>query len=123
MSKRVFGFFTSSLVSVGAEPPVSGWQPNTDIYRTPWGWLVKFDLAGVRPEEVELTLRGNRLSVRGVRRDSCLEECSQCYQMEISYSQFERIVILPMDATRARIEAEHRHGMLLVRIHLEDQRS
>src|SRR5579863_9700859 len=104
MTKRVFGFFTSSLVSVGAGPPVSGWQPNTDIYRTPWGWLVKFDLAGVRPEDVELTLRGNRLAVRGIRRDYALEECCQCYQMEISYSHFERTVVLPMDTARARID-------------------
>ena len=72
------------------------------------------------PEDVELTLRGNRLSVRGIRRDFSLEECCQCYQMEISYSQFERTIELPMDAGPARIDAEHRHGMLLVRIRLED---
>lgn len=119
MTERVFGFFTRSVPAV-AEPPASGWQPNTDIYRTNWGWLVKLDLAGVRPDEVELVLRGNRLTVRGIRRDYALEDCCQCYQMEISYSRFERTIVLPADLARAHIDAEHRHGMLLVRIHLED---
>lgn len=122
MTERVFGFFTRSVPGSGTEPPVSGWQPNTDIYRTPWGWLVKLDLAGVRPDEVELTLRGNRLTVHGIRRDYALEESCQCYQMEISYSRFERTIDLPIDAAPAHIDAEHRHGMLLVRIHLEDSR-
>ena len=121
MTRRVFGFFARSLAAVDEQPPVSGWQPNTDIYRTAHGWLVKFDLAGVRPDEVHLTMYGNRLTLRGIRRDYCLGEACQCYQMEISYSQFERTILLPTDAVHTRIDAEHHHGMLLVRIHVEDE--
>src|SRR4051794_18722675 len=116
MIHHFFGFYQSSLLALETHPAVPGWQPNTDIYRTPKGWLIKFDLAGVRPEEVELTMRGNRLSVRGVRRDWCVEEGCHCQQMEIAYSQFERQVTLPADLASARIVAEHSHGMLLVRI-------
>ena len=49
MTQRVFGFFARSMVAMGGDAPVSGWQPSTDIYRTQQGWLVKLDLAGVRP--------------------------------------------------------------------------
>lgn len=31
------------------------WQPPADIYRLARGWLVKFELAGVRPEDVRRT--------------------------------------------------------------------
>src|SRR5437868_5968239 len=110
MIQHFFGFFQSAVLPLELPPPIPGWQPNTDIYRTPKGWLIKFDLAGVRPEEVELTMRGNRISVRGIRRDWCIEEGCRCHQMEIAYSQFERQVILPANLTAARIVAEHQHG-------------
>src|SRR5436309_9932498 len=95
--RRFFGYMQTSLWTLEMHPPVPGWRPNTDVYRTPQGWLVKFDLAGVRPEEVELSVDGNRLSLRGIRRDWCLEEGCTCQQMEIAYSQFERQVTLPGD--------------------------
>jgi HSP20 family protein len=92
------------------------WRPATDVYRTPDGWLVKFELAGVLPEDIELSVRARALRVRGRRRDCCLEpECRQVH-MEIAYSRFERQVELPGDLQSARVETEFRHGMLLVRI-------
>src|SRR6185369_14956005 len=45
------------------------WQPALDVYRSRTGWLLKFDLAGVRPQDIELTFAGSLLIVRGVRRD------------------------------------------------------
>jgi HSP20 family protein len=97
------------------------WQPAADVYRTPYGWLVKFDLAGVSPEEVELTSQGPRLTVRGRRRDCGQEEGCVCYQMEIAYSAFERTLVLPSQLDRAEINAEFRLGMLLVRIQTESR--
>ena len=34
------------------------WRPATDVYQTPQGWLLKFDLAGVRPEEISVGICG-----------------------------------------------------------------
>ena len=92
------------------------WHPAADVYRGPHGWIVKFELAGVRPEDLELTVQGNRLTLRGIRRDhTALEGC--CYhQMEIAYSPFERSLTLPCDLERADVTSEYRDGMLLVRI-------
>src|SRR5262245_5687253 len=73
------------------------WRPSADVYRTQHGWLLKFDLAGVRPEDVEVKVCGSRLLVRGTRRDSCVDESCHCYHMEIAYSQFERSLELPYD--------------------------
>src|SRR5262249_44515665 len=33
------------------------WQPRADVYRMPDGWLVKLELAGVRPDDVQLATR------------------------------------------------------------------
>lgn len=92
------------------------WQPAMDIYRSRRGWLLKFDLAGVRPQDVELTLSGNLLTVRGVRRDCVHEEGFYHYRMEIAYSRFERQVEIPGPITNATISTEYRDGMLYIRI-------
>ncbi len=95
------------------------WQPSLDVYRSRSGWLVKYDLAGVRSQDIEVIVRGSRLTVSGIRRDCMNEEgCSQ-YRMEIAYSRFERSVDFPTDLTNAKFSTEHRDGMLIVRISWE----
>jgi len=46
------------------------WVPPVDVYRTNRGWILKFDLAGVQVEDVRITVRGRRITIDGVRRDS-----------------------------------------------------
>lgn len=99
------------------------WQPATDVYRTATGWLVKFELAGVKPQDIELQALGGTLTLRGLRRDTVLEEAERSggavpvhYRMEISYSHFERSVDLPCDLKKAEISTQCRDGILLVSI-------
>jgi HSP20 family protein len=95
------------------------WCPPADIYRTPDGWLLKFDLAGVRPEDISLSVCGRCLTVRGCRRDWFAEEGHSHYQLEIAYSHFERVIELPSELQAARLATEYRDGMLVVRIKTE----
>ncbi len=97
----------------------TAWRPPVDVYRTPKGWLLKFDLAGVRPEEVSLKVEGCRVTIRGVRRDWLTEEGCSYYRMEITYNHFERVVELPCDVEPASVATDYRHGMLLVHLNLE----
>jgi len=97
------------------------WQPAADIHRTRDGWLVKFELAGVLPGDIELEIRGTRMTLRGVRRDVTTQEVCRCFQMEIAYSRFARTIDLPCRLDRAGIATEYRDGMLLVRIQLEER--
>jgi HSP20 family protein len=96
------------------------WRPAVDIYRTSNGWLLKFELAGVRPKDIEVRVKGSLLTVQGARRDWCVGETCGCHMMEITYSRFERSVDLPEEVSPSQVWAEHRHGLLLVRIQRED---
>src|SRR6266404_5392514 len=104
-------------------PPVrsraDSWTPLVDVYRTRDGWLIKCDLAGVAAEDLTLTIAGPRLTVRGSRRDCCLEEGCSHYLLEISYSHFERTIELPENVELANVTTEFRQGMLLIRIQRE----
>ena len=95
------------------------WQPRADVYRTHTGWTLKFDLAGVRPEDVAITLLKCGVTVSGIRRDWTLDDVAGHYLMEISYNRFERTIQLPCDdVERARFEIESRDGILIVRLAL-----
>jgi HSP20 family protein len=92
------------------------WEPSADVYRTRDGWLLKFDLAGVRPEDVTVSVSGRRVKVTGVRRDTIVEEGCSYYVMEISYNRFERSLEMPVNLADARVTIEARNGLLLVRM-------
>ena len=94
----------------------AAWHPPADVYRTPDGWLIKLDLAGVRPEDVHLSVSGRHLTVKGMRRDWTVSQECRCYQMEIAYSQFERTLELPGISESVEIATSYLDGMLTVRI-------
>jgi HSP20 family protein len=92
------------------------WQPAADIYRCPEGYKIKFDLAGVRPEDIEVLIAENRIIIRGVRRDSVITQGWTYQQLEITYSRFERVLKIPCDLSQAEIRVESIEGWLLVHI-------
>lgn len=112
--------FMHALFLPGVEVADSApWHPHVDVYRTATGWLLKYELAGVRAEDIHLDALGSTLTLRGRRRDAVLEgSCGTVihHRMEISYNRFERVVQLPCDVKAAEIETELREGLLLVRI-------
>ncbi len=110
--KRLPVFFVSSLP---AQDRVQ-WRPSVDVYRIRRGWLLKFDLAGVAPEDIQVTVTGCRITVSGVRRDCIEEEVDAYYSMEIAYNRFERTVELPCQFSNPKVGIEGRNGILIVRI-------
>ncbi|HYP29759.1 MAG TPA: Hsp20/alpha crystallin family protein [Blastocatellia bacterium] len=92
------------------------WQPAVDIYKCAEGWKIKFDLAGVRAEDVQLLATDDKLIVRGVRRDSVITQGWSYYQLEITYSRFERVLKIPCDLSKAEIRSECIDGWFLLHI-------
>ncbi|WP_240761598.1 Hsp20/alpha crystallin family protein [Nitrosococcus wardiae] len=90
------------------------WQPPADIYRIEQGWLVKLDLAGVRSEDIHLSIQGQHLIIQGLRRDWIVEAGQQYYSMEIAYNRFKRVIEFPNHLEHARITTQYRDGMLLI---------
>jgi HSP20 family protein len=97
------------------------WSPRADVYRTPTGWVVKLDLAGVRPEDVTIEVAGSRLEVRGIRRDTFVRLGYRHHSMEISYSHFERTIHLPCSAVKSSFKTEYVQGMLVITVETEQE--
>ncbi len=96
------------------------WQPLADIYRVRHGWLIKVDLAGIRLEDVEISRKGQCLTIQGIRRDVLQEEAANHYSLEISYNKFRKMIELPVELEDAKIRLDYKDGMLFIRIEKED---
>lgn len=90
------------------------WDPAADVYRTREGWIVKFELAGVSPDELEVEIEGDTLRVAGCRRDEVLTEAVSYQQLEITYSRFERVISFPCPIAGALIERRYKDGLLVL---------
>jgi HSP20 family protein len=95
------------------------WCPAADVYRTADGWIVKVDLAGIKPSDVEVTVDEDVLRLRGSRRDGICGEGVSHYQLEITYSRFEKMIQFPRSIEHATIERDYRDGLLILRLHEE----
>lgn len=101
----------------------SCWRPAVDVYHFAQGWLVKIDLAGVLPQDVQVSLEGRRLRVSGVRRDLSIFEGLRAHSLEIAYNRFERSIELPCDLEQnVHTQFDYRDGMFLLRILTEASR-
>jgi HSP20 family protein len=120
MSQDLIRLMHALFLPAAESTPYLPWRPAADVYRTADGFSIKFELAGVRAEDIDLEVLGPRMTLRGLRRDTCeYGESCRCYLMEISYNQFERSLELPCNLERADIATSFRDGMLLVHIRTE----
>ena len=92
------------------------WDPAADVHRTRDGWLVKIELAGVSPDELEVEIAGDTLRVAGTRRDEVVTEYVACHQLEIIYSRFERVIRFPCPIEGAVVERRYKDGLLVLHL-------
>jgi HSP20 family protein len=94
----------------------SAWTPNTDVYETPDGLVVKLEIAGIEKDDLEITLNDRLLLVRGHRKDPCREKRCSFRQMEIDYGAFERRIVIPRSVDGSRVRALFQNGFLHIEL-------
>ena len=103
------------------------WQPAVNLFQCNHCFRICVDLAGVAPQDVELTVQPDRLWIRGHRSppeprsgdDPCGElplKTVRLLAMEIDYGRFERAVTLPRDTDVRRISTAWDNGILWIEI-------
>jgi HSP20 family protein len=91
------------------------WAPNTDIYETADGLVVKVELPGVTPNNVQVQLADGALLIEGIRRDPYCGATSAGYrfrQMEIEYGPFRRVIALPYPVDAQSVRGRFDGGFL-----------
>jgi len=90
------------------------WIPNTDVYVTEGILVIKVELAGMRREDLELTVEGNRLMISGQRPDSGRNTKCKFLVMEINYGPFECVIEIPPGYDLTEAKAAHQNGFLRI---------
>jgi HSP20 family protein len=105
---------------VGEREPATRahWVPNTDVYVTDDGLVVKVELAGMRSENLQITVEGNKLRISGERPDGCRAPKFNFLAMEINYGPFENLLELPSGYDLSQAKASYLNGFLRIDVPL-----
>jgi len=105
-----------------AENGENGWIPaeddegqlSIDVYQTNEAIVVKSTIAGVKPEDIDISINNDMLTIRGKRMEQNeIPEESYLYK-ECYWGSFSRSIILPVEIVNERIEAILENGVLTV---------
>lgn len=120
MSESTERYFRQLHVGRRARPASRMWVPAADIFRNSTGWLVKVELAGVQPDEIQISIENQTLRIAGCRRDAVYGENIHYHQLEITYSRFEKTLHFPCRIEGATLEQAYRDGLLILQLHSRD---
>jgi len=87
-----------------------------DIYDDGSHFVAQSTIAGVRPEDIEISVVDNNLTIRGMRKRPHDVSEERFYAKELYWGRFSRTVSLPEDVDDERTEALLKNGLLTVRI-------
>lgn len=91
-------------------------QLTIDVYQTDNDVVIRSTIAGVKPEDLDVSINNDMITIRGERRKD--EEVSEenYYYQECYWGSFSRSVILPVDVISDKIEASMKNGILTIRL-------
>ncbi len=95
---------------------LAAWTPQIEIERRKDAMVIRADLAGVNPDDVDVTVENGVLTISGERRQERREEREGVVQTELSYGSFMRSIPLPDGADENRLSATMRDGSLEITV-------
>jgi HSP20 family protein len=93
-------------------PRIPGFVPHFDVKESEAGYVFKADLPGVKEQDLDISLTGNRLTVSGKRDAEERHESETYFAFERTYGSFTRSFTLPEGADAEHVQAELKSGVL-----------
>jgi HSP20 family protein len=89
--------------------------PALNLYETDDAFVLTAEIPGIAPEELEISLEGSTVMLRGERKLAS-EEGASVHRSERTSGAFRRALDLPVPIDGEKVEATHRHGVLTLRL-------
>ncbi|KGQ21171.2 Hsp20/alpha crystallin family protein [Thermus filiformis] len=83
-----------------------------DLYETDEALILEMAVAGLAPEDLEVSIEGTKLTVRGQVKPAEDVKARRYYLQEIPHGSFVRTFTLPVEVDASQAKAEFRHGLL-----------
>ena len=109
MNRLLEGFFPRSQVRTAPE-----WEPSLDVVETPETIVVKAEMPGIEAKDVDISVSGDVLTLKGEKREEKEEKGKTWYRREIRSGGFTRSIHLPVPIDTAHIAAEEHAGLITI---------
>ena len=110
---EMFGGLGRRPGSRGAQATVE-WAPSVDVLQKDGDLVVRVEMPGVKPEDVEVAVHNGVLTISGERKIDQEEERAGYYVRELRHGSFRRSMLLPEGVEEEKIHAHYQDGILEV---------
>lgn len=115
---RLLDTFIREPFGLGAQWPFAarGCTPPIDLGETPEEIIVRAELPGIDPNELEVTIAGGQLVLAGEKKDVAADAERGFYQTESRAGRFRRTIPLSQPVDPDQVQAEYANGVLTIRL-------
>src|SRR6185369_16106278 len=89
-------------------------QLTIDMFQTKDNVIIKSTIAGVKPEDIDVTIANDMVTIRGERKRDFDASSEDYFYQECYWGSFSRSVVLPVDVDIENVSADLRYGILTV---------
>lgn len=97
------------------------WLPAVNISETPDAVVVKAEIPGIDPKDLDVTVTGDVLTLKGEKKREKEEKGEQWHRVERSYGAFTRAFRLPTSVVNDKVSADYKNGVLLITLPKSEQ--
>jgi HSP20 family protein len=90
------------------------WFPSLDVSETKGDLVVKAELPGIDPKDIDISLNEGVLTIKGEKRQEKEEKEEGYHLIERSYGSFTRSIRLPREIQNEKINASYKNGVLKI---------
>jgi HSP20 family protein len=83
-----------------------------DMYQTPSEIVIRTMVAGVRPEDLDIAITRDMITIRGQRAETYESDDNDFFHKELYWGAFSRTIVLPAEVEIEEAEASEKHGLL-----------
>jgi len=112
---RLFEDIFGEVIEEGEGIPTQ-WYPAVDVKEDDKAFYVTADLPGLKKEDINISLEGNRLTISGEREFSREEKKENYHFMERGYGKFTRSFTVPSTVDADKIKASYKDGVLTIEL-------
>jgi HSP20 family protein len=116
LQEEVNRLFSTNLTRAFGDEGIGrgAWAPSVDIYENKDQIVLEAELPGMKPEDFDLAVENNVITLRGERRFEKTDEADNYHRVERSYGSFTRSFTLPQTVSAEGATAEYNNGVLRV---------
>ncbi len=92
-----------------------------DLYQTPTEIVIQTMVAGVRPDDLEISITRDMATLAGKREESRIIDENNYFAKELYWGRFSRTISLPQEVEPEEVDATERHGLLTIRLQKVDK--